>query len=334
MLHRFAVSSAAVEEADRLERRKQKQDGKIFAALIGAFRESRHYEKLAPSSLKDYDRHLNSISELWGDLEVRHLRARNAQVAIDAYSDRPNAGRYFRAVLSRLIEFGIPREFCGTNVIAATHKPEHEQEPFPPWPDWAFEVFLTCARPGLHMAMHSAIYTGQRSVDVIPMARPSRTARAIELISRKTGAEVFVPIHPEYRALIDAEASDHPALHLREDGEPWTLAGFRTAWQREFTFKAEPDDGPEAREEAAMRRLREANVVSHGLRKNTVCVLLEVGCTEAEVASLVQMSEQMVRHYGRGVNRRRLAESAMKKLETSWGSARGSLFGRSRTEAP
>ena len=81
----------------------------------------------------------------------------------------------------------------------------------------------------------------------------------------------------------------------------------------------------------AMARLRAAGLVFHGLRKNAVNVLLEVGCTEDEVSAIVEMSPQMVRHYARDVNKRRLAVNAMKKLELGWQEMRATLFGRART---
>ncbi|GJE49676.1 hypothetical protein GOFOIKOB_2716 [Methylobacterium tardum] len=61
------------------------------------------------------------------------------------------------------------------------------------------------------------------------MVRPAPGANAIELVARKTGAEVFVPIHSEYREILTRTHIDHPALHLREDGQPWTRAAYRTA---------------------------------------------------------------------------------------------------------
>ena len=47
------------------------------------------------------------------------------------------------------------------------------------------------------------------------------------------------------------------------------------------------------------------------------------GRTEAEVSAIVEMSEQMVRHYAQAVDKRRLAIAAMKKLEAAWGGVRG-----------
>jgi hypothetical protein len=83
--------------------------------------------------------------------------------------------------------------------------------------------------------------------------------------------------------------------------------------------------------EAAFKRLREARVVFHGLRKNAVIALLEAGCTEAEVSAIVGMSEQMVRHYSQEISARRLAINAMKKLEAGWGEIRKNVLGKART---
>jgi hypothetical protein len=58
-------------------------------------------------------------------------------------------------------------------------------------------------------------------------------------------------------------------------------------------------------------------------------MLLEVGCTEAEVSSIVEMSEAMVRHYAKDVNKRRLAVNGMRKLEAAWSEMRFTVFGAS-----
>jgi len=108
---------------------------------------------------------------------------------------------------------------------------------------------------------------------------------------------------------------EHVRLHLREDGEAWSYDGYTTAWQRELSGNP------------ALKRLRDDRLVFHGLRKNAVNMLLEVGCTEAEVGALVEMSEAMVRHYSKDVNKRRLAVNGMKKLEAAWKETRPRLFG-------
>lgn len=94
-----------------------------------------------------------------------------------------------------------------------------------------------------------------------------------------------------------------------------TTDGFRTEWQR--LMNTEP-----------FKRFREERIVFHGLRKNAVVNLLEVGCTETQVGAIVNMSEQMVRHYGREVSMRALARDGMKLLESRWNEVRPDVLER------
>jgi hypothetical protein len=106
-----------------------------------------------------------------------------------------------------------------------------------------------------------------------------------------------------------------PLLHLRADGEPWTYEGFKTARQREM-------DKP------VMKPFKANRWVPHGLRKNSVNMLLEVGCSAALVSAIVGMSLQMVEHYSSKVNRFRLARGAMKILEAAWAEHRPHVLGK------
>ena len=64
------------------------------------------------------------------------------------------------------------------------------------------------------------------------------------------------------------------------------------------------------------------------MRKNAVNMLLEAGCSYAQVAAIVEMSEAMVAHYAKDVEKRRLAVAGMRKLEEGWKQTRELLFGR------
>ncbi len=66
-----------------------------------------------------------------------------------------------------------------------------------------------------------------------------------------------------------------------------------------------------------MKPLRDKALVFHGLRKSAVVFLLEAGCTDAEVAAITGQSRQMVEHYAKQVNQRKLAATAMSKWEAS-----------------
>lgn len=325
----IAGFTKAMEAAENKELLGDAVDRLTFRGLVEAYKSHTTYDKLADLTKLDYDRHLRSIAEFWGDDPVADLTTVDAQKAIDSFQNAPTVARYFRAVLSRLIAFGIPRGFSTHNVVKPTEKIEHAPEPHEPWPDWAFELFLEHARPALILPVFSAFYTGQRSIDVVTMKRPE--GGEISLIARKTKKLVWRPVHSEYADIIAARApGTSEALHLDEKGNPLTLAGFRTAWQRDMTSvnaKGQPTSASPAKK-AAMKRIRDEGLVFHGLRKNAVNTLLEVGCTEAEVSAIVEMSEQMVRHYSKDVNKRQLAKSGSLKMEAGWSETRKRIFGK------
>jgi hypothetical protein len=318
---------AALDRADEDAKKVSVGELKTFAALVAEYRESDAWRRLAEGSRQGYEIYLSAIEAVWADDPVSALTAVDAQKAIDSYNKTPAAARYFRSVLSRLIAYGIPRGYSKDNPVAHTEKPA-DGGTYSPWPDWAFEIFFEHARVGLHLTVYTGLYTGQRSVDVLAMVRPRPQATEMLVVQQKTDVRAPVQIHSEYRRILDAAfpvddkiiaLRDDKPLHLREDGEPWTLAGWKTAWQREITFEAPSTATPTDREKAkAMKRLRDARVVYHGLRKNAVINLLEVGCSEDEVGAIVGMSAAMVRHYGREVRKHKLALNAMRKLELGW----------------
>ena len=270
---------------------------------------------ISKSTREQYSRHLRDIEADWGDDPVRSLTTVDAQIAIDAFSElgQPSAGRAFRATLSRLIDWGIPRGYADVNVVEKTEKPA-EDGTYEPWPPWAFEYFFQHARLGLHLPVYSGLFTGQRISDVVRMKRPQDGITEMPIIAQKTNAVVPVQIHSEYRAIIKATGQEHEMLHLREDGEPWTYEGFKTAWQREMNREV-------------FKRFREERIVFHGTRKNAVNNLLEVGCSEALVAAIVKMSPAMVHHYSKRVNQFRLARAAMKQFEAGWAELRPHVLG-------
>jgi hypothetical protein len=316
----------AVDKAEDIGKKLAAGERKTFSALIAEFKASAAYQDDITQSTRDgYEHHLDTIDKIWGEEPVRNLTPEDAQKAIDTYRDTPAAGRMFRATLSRLIGWGIPRGYRNDNPVEKTEKYVSDGT-YDPWPPWAFELFFENARVGLQLPVYSALFTGQRLVDVSNMRRPAPQATEMPLVAQKTQDLIPVQIHSEYRQIIDAARpvesnvvllrDDTPQmLHLREDGDPWTLPGLKTAFRREW-------------DRDVFKPFRDNRLVFHGLRKNAVCMLLEVGCTEAQVSAIVGMSPAMVAHYSKKVSRFRLARGAMRHFEEGWTEIRAAVLGQ------
>jgi hypothetical protein len=288
--------------------RRQREGIKDFKALVEAFQSDKnpHWTELAKATQGGYKYSGRIITETWGSYLPSDLTTVDAQEAIDALGDTPATANQFRAFLSRLMAWGIPRGYCTTNVVEHTEKIPGG-EPWSPWPEWAFAALIEHAPFHLKMIAVSAFFTGQRQVDVIQMLRPKSTDRDMAVRAQKTGKTVWIPIHSEYRKWIERiPKTDSVMMHAGTRSTHYhTASGFRTEWQKMM-----------AREE--FKRFREERIVFHGLRKNAVINLLEIGCTESQVGAICNMSNQMVAHYGKEVQLRKLGVDAMKLMEDRW----------------
>ncbi len=296
--------------------RRRRQGIKDFKALVEAFQSETNpfWTKLAASTQRGYRTSGDIIKETWGDDLPVDLTTVDAQDAIDALGETPAKANQFRAFLSRLMAWGASRGYCKTNVVEMTEKIPGG-EPWVPWPNWAFEILLEHAPFHMQMIAMSAFFTGQRQGDVLAMTKPKAGENTIAVRAQKTGNTVWIPIHFAYRKWIDrVPTSDSVMLHAGARATSYKSPdGFRTEWQKLMA-------------KDAFKPFRENRIVFHGLRKNAVINLLEVGCTENQVGAICNMSAQMVQHYGREVALRSLAKDAMKLMEARWSEIEPAAF--------
>lgn len=153
------------------------------------------------------------------------------------------------------------------------------------------------------------LYTGLRREDAINLQRRHIVNDRIYLSKertgdtiRKTGAEVVIPIHPR---LAEELSTPLPIEGLT------LITGTRGRPIRGdvLTYSI--------RKEA--KRLGITNPPPlHGLRKNAVMRLYEVGCSVEEIHAITGQSHQMIHHYGQAYNRDRLVDSVVVKIERDW----------------
>ena len=126
----------------------------------------------------------------------------------------------------------------------------------------------------------------------------------ISVRQEKTNTQLWIPMHRDLAIIVGQMERTSVTMLSNSSGAPWTKDGFKTSWQKQMA-----DD--------RLAPLRKRHLVFHGLRKASVVFLLEAGCTDAEVASITGQSREMVEHYAKQVNQRRLAASAILKWETA-----------------
>jgi len=303
-----------------------------FGALIAAREKSAEWAKLSEGTRVEWGRHHKTINKAWGGLLVKSVEPKHVMAlrdafadippaapelrekALDAYANRPGAANNLLRALSALVKWSIPRGWRPDN--PCQHVPKFEDgEGYLPWPMRAIEHYKKHGEPHLWWVAAHALYTGQRQGDVLNMRKADVRDGEIRVKQAKTNKPLWIPLHRDLRSIQDEmretlkewskkwevpRVSSHLLVNSR--GAEWTQDGFRASWQTEMGRRI---FGP----------FRTHRLVFHGLRKSAVVMLLEAGCTTAEVAAITGQSMQMVEHYAEKVNQRQLARAAILKWE-------------------
>lgn len=269
-------------------------------ALIHAYQESPEFERRKPRTKEEYSRHMRTLSEILGSLNVHTIRPKHVLQLRDSFADTPTKADHIVAMLSILMSWGVPRDYADSNPCRDIGDLA-DSDGYPPW-EWED---ITYARenlpPHLWWAAAVALYTGQRQSDCLAMDWKCISSGEISVRQAKTGKALWIPLHNELHPILDEIPRISTRILTNSRSLPWA-SGFRAAWQGAMNRKE-------------FRGFRERRLTFHGLRKSAVCMLLESGCTDGEVAAITGQSREMIQHYSVMVNQRRLARSAILRWE-------------------
>jgi integrase len=277
-----------------------KMNPRSFGALITAYRNSPEYCDLAGSTRRDYERYLGIILTTWGGFEVAGLLPAHVLALRDKHRMTPAAANGLIRTLSTLVSWSVPRGYRTDNPCQHVRKLSIG-EGWSPWPWEMIELVRVKGPAWMWQATALALYSGQRQGDVLEMTWGSIKGGLLEVRQEKTGKTLVIPAHQGLLAVLAEVPRKSVRILTSTRGTPWSNDGFRASWQKALT-------GP-------LASIREAKLVFHGLRKSAVVTLLEAGCSDAEVAAITGQSRQMVEHYARQVNQKKLAASAILKWE-------------------
>jgi integrase len=150
----------------------------------------------------------------------------------------------------------------------------------------------------LRLAFDILLYTAQRVGDVVRMHRSDIRNGVITVVQQKTGAEVFVPLHPALGRSIKAAPASGIYLVGDKNGRPIT--------RRTLTVLISV-----ATKAAGLP----AECVAHGLRKAALRRLAEHGATSKEMQAISgHRSLAETERYTQQADQRRLARAAIGTL--------------------
>lgn len=273
--------------------------------VINTYKASPKFTKLADRTKRDYLRITDMLGEDYGHLSIRTVTLEAIEALRDKWADIPRTANYRITVLALLLSFaqrrrqtfGLPAHWI--NPAIGWERLDDQGRGYPQWPENVILAFRKRAYPELRWLMETALYTGQRGQDCIAMMRAHFDGELIEVLQQKTGERLWIPAHKHLLAVFAEMPTRQLVLLTSPNGKPW----------KEDHYRHEIQDTVEA--------CGFKGYSLHGLRKNAVTRLLEAGCTEYETASITGQSLPTVRKYAKAVNQRKLARSAITKLERS-----------------
>ena len=269
--------------------------------LVKAWHASPEWSAMKPSTRSDWNRYGQRIVEAWGDLEVRGIMPKPVIALRDRYASAPAAANNLLRCLSAMMHWAVPRDWRSDNPCREVEKLQIG-EGYQPWPldvvASAREQLIAAGNDPLWWVLAFALYTGQRRGDVLAMRWDALQCDLITVRQEKTGKLLTIPLHRDLREIVATLPKRAVSILATEAGQPWSNERWKSAWRRQHPPAA-------------------ARYVLHGLRKSVVVTLLEAGCTTAEVAPITGQSHDMVEHYAKRVNQKKLARAAMTRWEGS-----------------
>lgn len=251
------------------------------------------FAKLSGGTQKTYGVYLRRLEYLFEKAPAAGVETQDIYAMVDEMADRPAAAEMILLVARQAFRWGKKRRHVPHDPTEGVEF-EYEGAEYEPWPEHLIEEALADDKVRLPVAL--LYFTGQRIGDVCALRWSDIRGEAIHVRQQKTGKELEVPVHSALAAILGETPRAGLTILLSPSGRKakdqtirWWLKNFGAA--------------------------RGFDVVPHGLRKNAVNALLEVGCSTGEVSSITGQSLKLVEHYAKRRNNPKMAKSAILKWE-------------------
>ena len=301
----FAANYRAAMEGTPVDTR-QAVTGKhgTLEALGRSYLRSADFAGLAPETQHTRRKMVERLVSKFGTAPVsdgKHgLEHRHIRMIMDDYAGKPGVARNMLSTLRVLMAVAIAEGIRTDDPTVGIKRPKLSREGWHSWEDHEIEQYEARHPVGsqARLALALALYTGQRAADLIRMGKQHVGDGGINVVQQKTGARVWISMHPDLKAILDATPTDHLLFLISGHGQAYASANsFGNAMNRWA-------------KEAGL-----AGCPLHGLRKACARRLAEAGCSAPEIMAITgHKTLAEVERYVRAASQKRLSTAAIGKV--------------------
>jgi integrase len=266
--------------------------------LIDLYHKSHEYRQLAESSRYNYDLYLRRLAALLPTAPAAEVTRAHMRKLIAGMADTPGAANLFLGTCGALFKWATGQELIATSPtkgIAPLPMGEHD-----PWPQHVLNAALVAEDGQVRLLVHLLYYTALRLNDALSLTWNNIEGEYVIVRPQKTRRykqELKIKMHKALRE----ELARHPKSGITIAVNPVTKRRYGDKVARDLLQAFAANLG--------------AKIVPHGLRKNAVIALLELGCSVAETASISGQTLQLVEHYAKQRNQAKLSDAAVLRWE-------------------
>lgn len=268
--------------------------GMVVPELVALYEQSQEFAGKAPKTRDAYAMYLRRLEKLLPTAPVAKLTRVDMRRLIDNMAKTPGAANLFLGTCGALFKWAEEREYIATSPVKGI-KPlamgEHD-----PWPDHVLEAALASKDRSVRLLTHLLYYTALRLDDALNLRWDAIKGQRLIVRHSKNKRDLDIRLHSQLEKELAGEHRRAMTIAVNEDGSPISA---QVARHRLQAFAAGMG----------------VKVVPHGLRKNAVNAMLEMGSSLAETAAVTGQSLQMVEHYAKKRDQAALSTSAVLKWE-------------------
>jgi integrase len=295
----FIASFAEAEKAIR------DRHAGMFNSLVRDYTLSIEFQKLAPSSQKEYKRMLTTAEVEFGTMPIAALNDPAVRQEFLGWRDKvartsgPREADSRLTIISTMLSWGIQRGKIAANHVKGFERLYHVDRSQLIWTQDHINRFMKAAPVEMQRALILALNTGQREGDLIRLLWSAYDGTTLSLRQGKTGATVKIDCTSELRRMLDGMPRRAITILTSTRGQPFKQRHFISCWTE------------------AMKKAGIEGLHFHDLRGTCVTRLAESGCSIQEVASItghtLAHAHTILERYS--ARTEELARNAMAKFE-------------------